>query len=243
MIQEAITNYKLQHTITTLSPLKAILFDMDGVIFDSMPYHALSWVNAFKQVGITFSEYEVYLNEGRTGASTIHNEFLSQKHRQASDAEIKELYALKSQHFEACGKPIAMNYATETLDRVKHLGLDIFLVTGSGQVSLLNTLNTYFPEVFSKQNMVTAYDVTHGKPHPEPYLIALEKGNLQAQQAFVVENAPLGIQAAVAANIFTVAVNTGILEDKVLLEAGANIVVPSLADFYHLLPSLVENWK
>ncbi|MBP6370104.1 MAG: beta-phosphoglucomutase, partial [Paludibacteraceae bacterium] len=120
MIQEAITNYKLQHTITTLSPLKAILFDMDGVIFDSMPYHALSWVNAFKQVGITFSEYEVYLNEGRTGASTIHNEFLSQKHRQASDAEIKELYALKSQHFEACGKPIAMNYATETLDRVKH---------------------------------------------------------------------------------------------------------------------------
>ena len=67
MIQEAITNYKLQHTITTLSPLKAILFDMDGVIFDSMPYHALSWVNAFKQVGITFSEYEVYLNEGEQG--------------------------------------------------------------------------------------------------------------------------------------------------------------------------------
>jgi HAD superfamily hydrolase (TIGR01509 family) len=243
MLQEAITKYKLQHTITTLSPLKAILFDMDGVIFDSMPYHALSWVNAFKQVGINFSEYEAYLNEGRTGASTIHNEFLSQKNRQATEADIKELYALKSKNFEACGEPIAMKYATETLNRVKQLELEVFLVTGSGQVSLLNTLNTYFPRVFSKQNMVTAYDVTHGKPHPEPYLMALEKGNLQTQQAFVVENAPLGIQSAVAANLFTVAVNTGILEDTILLEAGANIVVPSLEDFHHLLPSLVEAWK
>ena len=67
MIQEAITNYKLQHTITTLSPLKAILFDMDGVIFDSMPYHALSWVNAFKQVGILFLNTKYISTRGEQG--------------------------------------------------------------------------------------------------------------------------------------------------------------------------------
>ena len=52
---------------------------MDGVIFDSMPYHAKSWVKAFEEIGIKFSEYKAYLNEGRTGASTIANEFLEQK--------------------------------------------------------------------------------------------------------------------------------------------------------------------
>ena len=42
------------------------------------------------------------------------------------------------------------------------------------------------------------------KPHPEPYLIALEKGNFASNKAFCSRKCPLGIQAAVAANIFTV---------------------------------------
>ena len=57
--------------------------------------------------------------------------------------------------------------------------------------------------------MVTAFDVKHGKPHPEPYLMALEKGGFNVNEAIVIENAPLGVQAGIAAGIFTIAVNTG----------------------------------
>lgn len=74
--------------------------------------------------------------------------------------------------------------------------------------------------------MVTAFDVKHGKPHPEPYLMGLEKGNkLISHQAIVVENAPMGVESAVAAGIFTIAINTGPLDEQVLWDAGANIVL------------------
>ncbi len=243
MLVEAIHNYKKQHHINHLPQLKAALFDMDGVIFDSMPYHASSWVKAFEKVGIAFTEYQVYLNEGRTGASTIQNEFSTQKNRLANNEEIQSIYNLKSMYFEQCGEPIPMKFAKDTLQRSLALNLAIYLVTGSGQKSLLNTLNTFFPEIFSENNMVTAYDVKKGKPDPEPYLMALQKGQLQAHQAFVVENAPLGIQASVAANLFTIGINTGILEDSILYDAGAHLVLDSLESFYHILPSLQENWK
>ena len=63
--------------------------------------------------------------------------------------------------------------------------------------------------------MVTAFDVKYGKPHPEPYLMGLQKAHAKPNETFVVENAPMGVEAAVAANIFTIAVNTGPLPDQV----------------------------
>ena len=63
---------------------------------------------------------------------------------------------------------------------------------------------------------------------PEPYLKGLEKGGLKPNEAIVVENAPLGVKAGVAARIFTVAVNTGPLPPEMLSEAGAGIVFPSM---------------
>ena len=70
--------------------------------------------------------------------------------------------------------------------------------------------------------MVTAFDVKYGKPHPEPYLMGLQKAHAKPNETFVVENAPMGVEAAVAANIFTIAVNAGPLPDQVLLDAGAD---------------------
>jgi beta-phosphoglucomutase-like phosphatase (HAD superfamily) len=53
-------------------------------------------------------------------------------------------------------------------------------------------------------------------------------GNLNPWEAFVIENAPLGVRAGVAAKIFTIAVNTGPLPDEVLEQAGANLVFPTM---------------
>ena len=52
--------------------LKAVLFDMDGVLFNSMPYHSEAWHKVMKSHGLTLSREEAYMHEGRTGAATIN---------------------------------------------------------------------------------------------------------------------------------------------------------------------------
>mgnify|MGYP003619222916 FL=1 len=72
--------------------------------------------------------------------------------------------------------------------------------------------------------------MAEGKTHPAPYLIRVNRAGVQPWESFVVENAPMGVEASVAAGIFTIAVNTGPLPDSVLLGAGADILFPSMAD-------------
>ena len=118
--------------------------------------------------------------------------------------------------------------AWETLLKVYTEGFTPVLVTGSGQHSLLNRLTHNFPGMFQRERMVTAFDVKYGKPHPEPYLMALKKGDLKADEAVVIENAPLGVEAGHKAGIFTIAVYTGPLDGQVLLDAGADLLFPSM---------------
>ena len=64
-----------------------------------------------------------------------------------------------------------------------------------------------------------------------PYLKGMEKAGVEPWEAIVVENAPLGVRAAVAAHIFTVAVNTGPLPNEMLSEEGANLVFSRMTEF------------
>ncbi len=214
------------------SGIKAFLFDMDGVLFDSMPKHAEAWVHSFLSLGLDFNEYEAYMREGMTGTSTINEIFNSQLFRSATIEECEQIYAEKAAYFESLGPSYPIPNVDKVLQLIQQNNKDIFLVTGSGQKSLLNKLEHSFPSVFQKDKMVTAYDVKKGKPDPEPYLMALQKGGLSAEQAIVIENAPLGVKSAVAAGIFTIAVNTGILKDEELLQAGANCLYHDMMELH-----------
>lgn len=214
------------------SGIKAFLFDMDGVLFDSMPKHAEAWVHSFLSLGLDFNEYEAYMREGMTGTSTINEIFNSQLFRSATIEECEQIYAEKAAYFESLGPSYPIPNVDKVLQLIQQYNKDIFLVTGSGQKSLLNKLEHSFPSVFQKDKMVTAYDVKKGKPDPEPYLMALQKGGLSAEQAIVIENAPLGVKSAVAAGIFTIAVNTGILKDEELLQAGANCLYHDMMELH-----------
>jgi HAD superfamily hydrolase (TIGR01509 family) len=176
------------------------------------------------------------MHEGRTGADTIN--IISRRERgcDASDEEIKAIYAAKSEEFNKLPSAQRMPGALEVLQKIKADGLTRMVVTGSGQVSLLERLNKNFPDIFQKELMVTAFDIKFGKPNPDPYLMALEKGGLKPNEAIVIENAPLGVQAGAAAGIFTIAVNTGPLPDNVLWEAGANLL-------FHSMPEFNEAWE
>ncbi len=232
-MQQAIDLYN-QKRGKQLNP-KAVLFDMDGVLFDSMPYHAKAWYETMQQYGLAFTEYDAYLNEGRTGESTINAFFPAKYNRKASTDEVQQMYAIKSEIFNRIAYIRPIPHIYDFLQKVKNAGLMVFLVTGSGQKSLLETLNKNFPDIFRADRMVTAYDVKYGKPDPEPYLMALKKGNLASEEAIVVENAPLGVRSAVAAEIFTIGINTGILRDEELWNEGANLVFPNVE-------ALMNNW-
>lgn len=221
--------------------LKAVLFDMDGVLFNSMPNHAYAWSHAMTQFGLEMTAYEAYLHEGRTGSGTIN--ILTQRYwgRDATEEEIERIYAAKANLFNTLPEPKPMPGALEALTAAKELGCKIVLVTGSGQAKLLESLEEHYPGFFHEELMVTGFDVKRGKPDPEPYLMGLQKAGVRAEEAIVVENAPLGVESAKGAGIFTIAANTGPLEDEILKKAGANIIVPSLKDVACLLSSSVQD--
>jgi haloacid dehalogenase superfamily, subfamily IA, variant 3 with third motif having DD or ED len=203
---------------------------MDGVLYDSMPSHVKAWKETMSLFGIESSLEDFYLYEGRTGASTINILFNRTLDRDATKEEIETIYAQKAKRFvelEGSGsKP--MPGAMEVLERVRSLKLKQVIVTGSGQHSLINKLDKDFPGFFKKNLMVTAYDVKFGKPHPEPYLMGLNRADVRADEALVIENAPLGVEAGKAAKIQTIAVNTGPLPDQILLDAGADWIFPTM---------------
>ncbi|MGM9806075.1 MAG: HAD family hydrolase [Candidatus Aphodosoma sp.] len=195
---------------------KAVFFDMDGVLFDSMPYHARAWTAVMTAHGVPFGLRDAYMHEGRTGADTINEFFLKYKGRKASEDELLAVYDEKSALFASIQKVKRIDGVADLMVRLRYDGLQTYLVTGSGQKSLLDTLEIWFPGFFDRTRMVTAFDVVCGKPDPEPYIRALAKSGLKPNEVFVVENAPLGVRSAVSAGLFTAAVNTGILGDEVL---------------------------
>lgn len=233
LIQKAIRKYE-EKAGKRLNP-KAVLFDMDGVLYDSMRFHARAWGEVTKRHHIIASDEDFYLHEGRTGASIINVLIQRTFGREATDEEKVHLYEEKAALFNRYNDGEPMAGAADVLRKVGESGLQRLVVTGSGQKSLINKLNHTYPNCFSPEKMVTAFDVKQGKPHPEPYLMGLAKAGVQANEAIVVENAPLGVRAGVAAGIFTIAVNTGPLSDAILLQEGANLLFPSMT-------ALAENW-
>ena len=208
--------------------LRAVLFDMDGVLFDSMPYHADAWSRVMTDAGFKFTREDVYMNEGRTGADTINTASLAQFGKPATEEQINELCKAKCDIFDTYPPTPRMPFALELVHKVKECGLTPMIVTGSGTPTLLDRIQSNFPGLFAESHIISSFHVKRGKPYPDPYLLALERGGFATNEAIVVENAPLGVTAGVAAGLFTVAANTGPLKEDVLYNAGANLVFPSI---------------
>ena len=231
-MNKAIKQYLKKHGFGQFSP-KAVLFDMDGVIYDSMSNHAVSWHDSMADYGLNMPYEGAYQYEGMRGVETIKLLARAQWHKELSDEEAQEMYAHKSALFAERVKthpaPI-MPGIRELMQKIKAQGLKICVVTGSGQHTLLDKLLGDFAGLLQEQLIVTAFDVIHGKPNPEPYLKGMRKCGTEPWETIVVENAPLGVRAATAAKCFTIAVNTGPLPDDMLLQEGADLIYPRMTD-------------
>jgi HAD superfamily hydrolase (TIGR01509 family) len=239
-MNKAIKLYLESHGFEQFCP-KAVLFDMDGVIYNSMPNHALAWHEAMESYGLDMPYSGAYEYEGMRGVETIKLLTRQQWGKAVNDEEAMKMYQHKSHLFaEHCQQTPAtiMPGVKALMEQIKACGMKICVVTGSGQHTLLDKLLSDFPGLLTAELIVTAFDVTHGKPDPEPYIIGTRKCNVAPWEAIVVENAPLGVRAAHAAHCFTIAVNTGPLPDEMLAREGADLIYPKMTALSEDFPRL-----
>lgn len=242
-MREQIVQYLQKHGLGALRP-KAVLFDMDGVLYNSMPNHAVAWHQAMPTFGLEMSAHDAYLTEGQRGVDTIRLMAEAQQGIKLSEEEAQRMYDEKTRLFHLMPTAPVMEGIPQLMKAIHRSGLQIGVVTGSGQRPLIKRLTSDFAPYLTKNHIVTAYDVERGKPQPDPYLAGLKKmGKLDPWEAIVVENAPLGVEAGVAANIFTIAVNTGPLPDEALTEKGANLLFNRMTDLAEAWPQLFKDLR
>lgn len=216
---------------------KVVLFDMDGVLYDSMPNHGIAWQRAMKEFGIHFTVEDSYATEGARGVDTIRKYAKAQLGKELTEEEAQKMYDLKAHYFHEMPEAKIFDGVTDLMKKIKDSGLKIGIVTGSAQRPLIERVTHDFGDFVSQDQITTAFDVKRGKPNPDPYLMGLKKaGNYAPSEGIVVENAPLGVRAGVAAGCYTVAINSGPLDDSVLINEGANILFPTIREF-------ADNWE
>ena len=238
-MEEAVTRYLARTGHTSFAP-KAALIDMDGTLINSMKLHTAAWHRMMTELGVECTQDEFYIYEGMTGAETINLLFNRAFGRDATQQEKTELYARKTGYFNELPKPGIVPGADRMVSTLMARGIIRVLVTGSGQKSNLDRLNTDFPGGFADSLRITSHDVEHCKPHPEPYLKAMHLAGMAPWESIAVENAPLGVRSASEAGAFAVAVTTGPIPAAQMWEAGADAVFPSMEAFADTLPMLLE---
>lgn len=200
-----------RHKCCCSGGLKAVIFDMDGVIVDSMPYHFIAWFEAMRPYGVRVGCFDVYCREGERWDKSVRD-FLAQGNIKPSRELLDKIFSLRRRIFKKHSAGIRFfNNAIKILRELKKRGYKLALVSGTPSGEIKRMLPAGIHSLFDV--MVTGDKVKHGKPHPEPYETALVHLGLPAGGCLVVENAPLGITSAVGAGIFCVAVSTSLPEE------------------------------
>lgn len=236
--KDIVKDFAVRHHYHSLQPVAALI-DMDGTLYDSMRNHAKAWSVMCEESGLKADFDEFFLYEGMTGAQTIDILMQRCRGRHATPEECASLYQRKTEIFKSLPPVSTMPGAQRLTDIMKEVGMRRVLVTGSGQNSLLNRLEEDFPGVFVDGMRITSRDVEHGKPHPEPYIRAMQLARVKPSQSIAVENAPLGVKSAATSGAFTIGVVTGPVPRADLEGAGAAVVFDSMPECAEAFPQLL----
>jgi beta-phosphoglucomutase len=192
--------------------IKAIIFDMDGVLVDSMRFQAEAWAKVFKEINIKITRTDIYELEGLNNKEIIKAIFA--KIGKKPETWQFEYLVKKKREILEFDKIKPFINVPDCIKELKHY-FKLATVSGSSRYMVEKVLNTFFPICF--EVIITGDDFEHGKPDPEPYTKALEKLNIASSECIVVENAPIGITAAKRAGLYCVAVASTLAIEKLQL--------------------------
>lgn len=187
--------------------LKAVIFDMDGVITNTMPYHFRAWKTALAQEGIAVTEHDIYSREGQRGIHSVIEIFTAYE-KPFTQAKAKTILTHKEALFKKIVKTRFIAGARRFLRDLHRRGFRLALVTGTSRHELRRILPASLYNLFAI--IVTGTDVQNGKPHPEPYRKAVKQLNVFLHQTIAIENAPFGIRSAKAAGLRCLALETSL---------------------------------
>ncbi|HEY3295852.1 MAG TPA: HAD family phosphatase [bacterium] len=209
--------------------IKAVFFDLDGTLIDSMPAHVTAWQTVLRDVGIEMDELFIKLAEGEKADDTLKR--LRQDYGlAATDADLQEMLKRKRALYWELAPRGIIPEARRMLVDLWDQGVECDIVTGSIRANMDGVVPE--EDIARFTHIITPEEYTHGKPDPDPYLTALRRSGLAADQCMVLENAPLGIRSARAAGLFTLAITTTLPADYL---TEANVVISS----YHELLNYV----
>jgi beta-phosphoglucomutase len=201
--------------------MPAIIFDLDGVLIDSMKYHALAWQFAFKQFGITVSHKKLYSYEGMTGKQTI-DAVAKGSYKSLTAIQKKKIYTAKQKKMAEIFKIKIYPDVLDLLKYLKKLDFQLAIVTGANKKFATSIINKKFKNIFDV--IIVGEDTAIGKPSPKPYLKALSLLRTGPQNTLVIENAPLGIKSAKGARLRVLALTTTLPRKEL---ASADLIFPN----------------
>lgn len=176
--------------------MQAVIFDLDGVLVNSMPAHFQAWQEAFAKVtGLEITERDIYLREGMRGMELVEKIF--EQKNFPDHSLVRSVHDEKSRIFKSIRR-------SEPFEGVREMIQDMKCAKAVVSGSAKSDVKTMIEEAFGTNRFdftITADDIQKGKPDPSAFLEAIKRMRVSHNDAAVVENAPLGVKAANSAGI------------------------------------------
>ncbi len=206
--------------------IRAVIFDMDGVVVDTETVDFIADFNVLKSIGAVKSEKD-YVKLTGLPARHIYNRILSEKN---IDADVNDLLKLREIEFE---KALASKILkpsigfNELVKKLKEKGYKVALASGSSRKKIEHVLAALkLTNAFSL--VVSANDVKMNKPSPDIYIEAARRLNLGPEECIAVEDSETGVTSAKSAGLKCIAIRTKQTAEQDL--SAADAVIGSLKD-------------